>query len=1152
MRSSTRSDTRRAYGPAAAGRHRLVPPRIVFAPRRFPPPTAPSSLPLDLSDYRHMRFHAAPILLLAAASVAAQQPPTPRADTARPMSAVVSGLTLRSIGPALTSGRIADIAVNPADKSIWFVASAAGGVWKSTNAGTSFTPVFDGQGSYSIGAITIDSRNPNVVWVGTGENNAQRVVAYGDGVYKSIDGGKTWTNVGLKESEHIGRIVIDPRNSDVVYVAAQGPLWRKGGDRGVYKTIDGGKTWARVLSVDDWTGANDIQLDPRNPDVLVATTWQRNRRVFGFVAGGPGSAVYRSTDGGRTWNKSQSGFPDEELGRIGLAMSSANPSVVYAVAEAASDKGGFFRSRDGGASWERMGGFQSGGNYYNEIFADPKNVDRVYAVDVNLQVSDDGGRTFHRVGEVSKHVDNHSVWIDPADTDHLIVGCDGGVYETFDRGHTWRFSANLPVTQYYRVATDNSLPFYRVYGGAQDNFSVGGPSRTRTDNGIRNADWFITSGGDGFGSVVDPVDPNTVYAESQFGALSRFNLRTGEVVGIQPFDSLGEALRWNWDSPLLVSPHSHTRIYFAANRLFRSDDRGDSWHAVSPDLTRQIDRNRLKLMDRVWGVDAVSKNVSTTLFGTIVNIAESPVKEGVLFVGTDDGRIQISEDGGAHWRAIDHFPGVPDTSVVSHIVPSTHDVNTVYATFQNEQSGDFKPYVVKSTDLGRSWTNITGDLPARGSTWSLAEDHVDGNLLFAGTEFGLFFTNDGGKRWTQFKGGLPTIQVRDLTIQRRENDLVLATFGRGFYILDDYSPLRSVNEQTLAQQAALFPVKPAPLYVQSSPLGLPGASFQGAGHYMAPNPPFGATFTYYLKDAIASRRAQRQKAEKALDKKGADVFYPPWDSLKAEDRQEDPAVVVTVSDASGQVVRRFTAPATSGIHRVAWDLRLQPTDPVNGPPYRPDPDYPFTSPPLAPYAPPGTYQVALAKRVDGVFTSLAAPRRFQVVDVDSVPGRVMATIAEQRQTAELERAVLGTSALIRETLTRVGFLERAVDETPGADTSLAHRVRILKNQLRDAQESLTGDPTLARRQEAAPPSLQGRLQGAIGNSWGSSLSALNPSQREQVDFVRRQFDGVLARVRQLVDSDLRNIEQAAESAGVPWTSGRIPRTPPLDTGTTGR
>ncbi len=1091
-----------------------------------------------------MRTFSIVLALGASARLAAAQ--TSPADSSR-FAAVASGLQFRSIGPALTSGRVADIAVDPSNRKIWYVGSAAGGLWKTTNGGLSFAPVFDGEGSFSIGTVAIDPRNPNVVWVGTGENNAQRVVAFGDGVYKSIDGGKSWTNTGLKESEHIGRIVIDPRNSDVVYVAAQGPLWRKGGDRGVYKTTDGGKTWTRMLPGDDWTGANDIQLDPRNPDVLIATMWQRQRRTCCFIAGGPGSGVFRSTDGGKTWNKSQSGFPSEDLGRIGLSVSPANPSVVYAVADAAQGKGGTFRSRDGGASWEKMSSYQSGGNYYNKLFADPKNVDRVYAVDVILQVSEDAGKTFHRVGEALKHVDNHVVWIDPDDTDHLIVGCDGGVYETVDRGRTWRFMANLPITQYYRVATDNSAPFYRVYGGAQDNFSVGGPSRTRTNNGIRNADWFITSGGDGFGSVVDPEDPNTVYAQSQFGNLSRFNLRTGDVMGIQPEDAAnGAGFRWNWDSPLLVSPHSHTRIYFANNRVMRSDDRGDSWRAVSPDLTRQIDRNSLKMMDRLWGPDAVGRNSSTTLYGTIFALAESPLKEGLLFAGTDDGRIQVSENGGDSWRAIDHFPGVPDTTFVARVVPSQHDPNTVYAAFNNHWTGDFKPYLLKSTDLGRTWTSIAGDLPARGDVWAIAEDYVDRNLLFAGTEFGAYVTRDGGTHWVKL-GGLPTIQVRDIAIQKRANDLVLATFGRGFYVLDDYAALREWRPEYAAQPARLFASRPAYLYAESSPLGLPGGSFQGHGQYRAENPPYGALITYYLKDGFKSQKARRREADAAAEKKNVDSPFPPWDSLKVEDREEDPAVVVTVSDSAGRMVRRFTAPATAGIHRVAWDLRLQPTDPVNGPPFQPDPDFPFGSGPVAPFAVPGTYQVALWSRVGGAFRPLGDPVKVSVIPADPpearAGGRTIATLTEQIRTAELERAVLGTAALIDETAGRVGFLKRAIDETPAADTSLARRVRDIERRLQDARELLNGDPTRARRNEASPPSLLGRLQSAIGNGWSGTLEAPTAAQQAQIDIVRGEFGRVLDQMRQLIEVDLKALEAAAEQAGVPWTPGRMPKAP---------
>ncbi|MEA2707388.1 MAG: hypothetical protein QOH22_2176 [Gemmatimonadaceae bacterium] len=1091
------------------------------------------------------------VLLAATVSTAQSQgnkKPAIPPDSTKFTTGLLSGLKLRAIGPALTSGRVADIAIDPSDKRTWYVGAAAGGVWKSTNGGISFSPVFDGQGSFSIGTVVIDHSNPSTVWVGTGENNAQRVVAYGDGVYKSIDGGKSWTNMGLKHSEHIGRILIDPRNSDVVYVAAQGPLWKGGGDRGLYKTEDGGKTWKKILAGDnDWTGVNDVQLDPRNPDVLVATTWQRVRRVYTFVAGGPGSAVWRSSDAGKTWAKSQSGFPSVELGRIGLSRSPADPDVIYAIAEAADKKGGFFRSRDGGASWEKMSDHQSGGNYYNEIFADPKNVDRVYAVEPILQVTDDGGKSFHRVGERNKHVDNHVVWIDPDETDHLVIGDDGGVYETFDGGKTYRFAANIPITQYYRVATDNSKPFYRVFGGAQDNFSVGGPSRTRNTTGPTNADWFITAGGDGFGSVVDPVDPNTVYAESQFGSLSRFNLATGDVMGIQPSEEPGTpGPRWGWDSPLFISPFNHNRIYFASNRLFVSADRGDSWRVISPDLSRSIDRNRLRVMGHVQSVDAVAKNASTTLFGVVLTIAESPIQEGLLFAGTDDGKVSISENGGGSWRSIDHVPGTPDTAPVFKILPSQHSANVVYAAFNNHQAGDFKPYVMKSTDLGRTWTSIAGDLPD-GSVYVLAEDHVDRDLLFAGTEWGLFVTRDGGRKWLKLNGGMPTIQVRDLTIQKRENDLVVATFGRAFYVLDDITPLRTISDATLAKNFVLFPTRPAPLYVPSSPLGLGaeaiGPAFQGAGYYMAENPPFGAVFTYYTKSALQSRRERRQAAESALIKKASDVFYPPWDSLKAEDREEDPALVVTISDANGKPIRRFTAPATAGINRVAWDLRLQAPDPVTGPPYKPDPDWPFGNPPAAPFVGPGTYLVRFSTRVNGVFTPISETQPFQVVAIDSAPGRRIASLADQQGIAELERSVLGLDQVVRETLSRMALFNRAIDETPTADTSLQHRARVMIDRLKDAEELLNGDPTATTRNETSPPSPLRRLGGAIGSNWGGTLEAPNAAQLAELDLVRGRLNAIQTQINQLINVDLRALEQSAEQAGVPWTSGRFPKPP---------
>jgi photosystem II stability/assembly factor-like uncharacterized protein len=1044
----------------------------------------------------------------------------------------------------MISGRISDVAVNPRDKKTWYVGAAAGGVWKTTNAGTTWTPVFDGQSSYSVGTVVIDPKNPNVVWVGTGENNAQRAVNYGDGVYKSVDAGRTWTNVGLKRSEHIGKIVIDPRNSDVVYVAAQGPLSVKGGDRGLYKTTDGGRTWKQVLSGGTWAGVSDVVLDPRNPDVLVATTWQRVRRTYGYVAGGPESGVWRSTDGGATWKRSQAGLPNDELGRVGLAVSPVNPDVVYAILEAANDRGGFYRSRDGGVTWERMSDYNTTGLYYSEIFPDPADVDRVYAVDVRNMVTDDGGRTWRPVGERDKHVDNHVVWVDPADVDHLLIGCDGGLYESFDRGQTYKYFANLPLGQFYRVDVDNATPFYRVYGGTQDNNSVGGLSRTRSNVGVTNAEWFVTAGGDGFVSKADPKDPNTVYAESQHGNMQRFDLRTGESVNIVPQPEPGEpGLRWYWDSPMIVSPHKNTRLYFGAQRLYKSDDRGDSWTPVSPDLSRGIDRDKLRLMDRVWSIDAVARNTSSSFFGAIVAVGESPLKEGQLWIGTDDGTIQVSEDGGAHWSKTERFPGVPDTTQVARVTPSRHDARTAYAAFDGHMSGDYKPYVLKTTDLGRTWTPITGNLPQRGTVYVVIDDPKDANILYAGTEFGLYVTRDGGATWSRLRGGLPTIQVRDLVIQEREDDLVVATFGRSFYVLDDLAPLRALTREVTAREGSLLPVRRAPLYVPSNTFAGGTNGSQGSSFFAAPNPAFGATLSYYLRSEIRSRRAVRQAAERAAARRGGDVFPPSWDSLRVEDREEAPAIVLTVTDASGAVVRRLTGPTQAGVQRVVWDLRYAPpVAPAAGPARgggEEGADEGFQPRALGPLVVPGTYRVAMAKRVDGVETPIGDLQTIEVymLDRDAAP-RAPAVLAFQRQVTSLQRAVTGANALVGELSTRVQALERAVRETPGTDAKIVGDVRAIANRLRDVREAFTGDPTLSRRQEPAPPSLVARV--GIMAQGTRSLGAPTATQRRQYEIVAADFQKVLAQLRSIASTDLARVEGAAESAGVPWTAGRIP------------
>jgi photosystem II stability/assembly factor-like uncharacterized protein len=710
-------------------------------------------------------------------------------------SETFSGLKLRAIGPAVTSGRISDFAVNPTNMSEYYVATSSGGVWKTTNKGVTYNPIFDSQGSYSIGCVTLDPSNSSVVWVGSGENNNQRAVSYGDGVYKSEDAGKSWKNMGLKNSEHISEIVVHPTNPNIVFVGAYGPVWSEGGERGVYKSIDGGTTWALVKSVSAYTGCNDLVMDPRNPDVLYAAFHQRMRKVFTYIGGGPESAIYKTTDGGTTWKKLEGGLPDGDKGRIGLAISSVNPDVLYTVVEANGDKGGIYRSVDKGASWEKRSSFSTSGNYYQEVTCDPVDVNKIYITDTYYKVSTDGGKTVSNLGELNKHIDNHCIWIDPNNGDHLLVGCDGGIYESWDFAKTWDFKSNLSVTQFYKVSTDNASPFYGVHGGTQDNLSLGGPSRTTSANGITNADWYITSLGDGFETQVDQSNSDIIYAQSQYGGLNRFDRKSGEYLPIKPIEKEGEeAYRWNWDAPLLISQHSNTRLYFGANKLFRTDDRGDSWTVISPDLSRQIDRNKLEVMGKIWSVDAISKNGSTDIFGQLTSVAESKQDQNQIWVGTDDGLIHLTTDGGKNWTKFDNLPGVPAMSYVHQIVSSLHNKNTAYVCFNHHRYGDFKPYVLKTTDAGKTWKSISSNLPVRGSVYSIAEDHVDPNLLFVGTEFGLFFSTGGGQSWTQLKAGLPTIAVRDLEIQRRESDLVLATFGRGFYVLDDYSLLRNLKQ----------------------------------------------------------------------------------------------------------------------------------------------------------------------------------------------------------------------------------------------------------------------------------------------------------------------------------------------------------------------
>ncbi len=1061
-----------------------------------------------------------------------------------PMSApTFNGLKLRLIGPALLSGRVSALAVDPTNRNYFFVAAASGGVWKTTNAGTTFTPVFDNEGSYSIGAIAMDPKDSSVVWVGTGENNSQRSVSYGDGVYRSEDAGKSWKNAGLKKSEHIGRIAIDPRDTKVVYVAAQGPLWGPGGDRGLFKTTDAGKTWKNILSISENTGVTDVVLDPEDPDIIYAASYQRRRHVFTLINGGPESAIYKSTDAGATWTKLKSGLPSVDMGRIGLAVAPSEPRTVYAIVEAAEGKGGIFRSQDRGATWEKRNSYDEQGQYYGQIIIDPKNPDRVYVLNVMIMVSDDGGKTLRPQPGRAKHVDNHALWIDPKDTNFLLNGCDGGLYESYDRGATWVFFPNLPITQFYDVAVDNAKPFYNVYGGTQDNNSLGGPSRTRNSVGITNANWIVTAGGDGFVSQVDPEDPDTVYSESQYGGLVRFDRKTGTSIGIQPQEGRDDpALRWNWDSPFIISPHSHTRLYFAAQKLYRSEDRGDSWRAVSADLTRQIDRNTLPVMGKVWGPDAVAKNVSTSFYGNIVALAESPKKEGLIYVGTDDGLIQISADGGQNWTKYEKFPGVPEKTYVSRIKASPHDANVVFASFDNHKNADFKPYLLKSTDAGRTWSSIASNLPENGPVLAIAQDTVNPNLLFVGTELGLFFSIDGGQKWIQLKGGLPTIAVRDLVIHPREGDLVAATFGRGFYILDDITPLRVLKPEALAQPATTFPVKDAMMFMQSRTV-----SRNGSNHYAADNPPYGAVFTYFLKERLKTKKDLRQEAAKAAERRGEIPLYPTREALRAEAEEEAPQLFLMVYDADGKPLRRLSAPNTIGIQRIAWDLRYPATtistqEPQTQPEGGEEEEFASYRRPGGPLVMPGQYSVRLFKKIDGTITELAGAQSFNVVADNAYqikPEDRLALAQFQSKAARLYGAVSGTLRATQDLQARIKAIQRALNETPGADPSFGQIADRLRDQINGILRNLRGDQALAARNYDLAPSINERVQNVMGNT---RMAIVRPPQTDLDSYrvAAAQFAQELAKLRSLVEGDLAKLEKGMEAAGAPWTPGRLP------------
>ncbi len=1050
------------------------------------------------------------------------------------------GLALRNIGPALMSGRIADIAIHPSDPSLWYVAVGSGGVFKTTNAGTTWTPLFDAEDSYSIGCVALDPQNPHVVWVGTGENVGGRHVGFGDGVYRSEDGGATWTHMGLGDTEHIAKILIHPEDSKVVWVAAEGPLWTKGGERGLYRSRNGGETWERVLGDDGWTGVTDVEIDPRDPDRLYAATWQRHRSVAAYVGGGPGSGVHASSDGGRSWTRLETGLPEGNLGKIGLAISPQRPDVLYAAIELNRRTGGVWRSNDRGASWEKRSDAVSGAtgpHYYQELVASPHAFDRIYLLDVRVQVSDDGGANFRKLAELHKHSDNHALAFRADDPEYLLIGTDGGVYESHDLAKSWRFLANLPVTQFYKVAVDDAEPFYTIYGGTQDNNTQGGPSRTDNVHGIRNADWFVTLFGDGHQPATEPGNPAVMYSQWQQGNLVRVDRTTGEVVYIQPQPEAGaSAERFNWDAPILVSPHAKTRLYFGSQRLWRSEDRGDSWVAISPDLTRDQDRMLLPLMGRQWSWDAPWDMSAMSQFNTITSIAESPLAEGLLYVGTDDGMLQISEDGGAHWRAVEvgSLPGVPPTAYVNDIKADLFDADTLYVALDAHKDGDMRPLLYKSDDRGKGWERIAGDLPERHLVWRVVQDHVRPELLFAGTEFGVFFTVDGGKHWIELQGGVPTIPFRDLVIQRRENDLVGASFGRGIFVLDDYTPLRALSTQTLKREGALFPPRDALWYIEREVLGGGSRAAQGAGHYVAPNPPFGAVFTYHLGKSVTTRTERRQEAEKAQIERGEDTPRPPWDQLAEELAEPAPAILLTVRDAEGKVVRRVEGPVEAGFHRVAWGLRRAPTRAIKE---KPEPWQRAAG--RGALVAPGRYSVTLDKRQDGKVSRLDGPVEFDVVPLrrGAIEGAAPAeAVAFAERFAAAERQFSAVKQALAEAKAKVTRFEAALGASTAEPGELDHALDAVRRDLLAIEAALTGAPAKRAVAEPRPHAVSRRIR-AVRTGVSRSTYGPTPNLVGTLEIAESSLATLGERLRVVLEERLPALEKELNEADAPYAGG---------------
>lgn len=1046
-----------------------------------------------------------------------------------PYAAALEHLRFRSIGPAVMGGRIDDFAVVESDPSIVYVGTASGGVWKTTNGGTTWTPVFDREAVSTIGDVTVAPSDPSIVWVGTGEPNNRQSSSWGNGVYKSTDAGTTWKHMGLADTHHIGRIVIHPANPDIVYVAALGRLWGPNKERGLYKTTDGGQTWKQVLFVNEDTGVVDVAMDPWSPDTLYAAAYQRRRTVFGFAGSGPHGGIYKTTDGGVTWKKLEKGLPwdpaarrtaaptpttdgdgeppREEIGRIGLDIYRRNPNVVYALVEHA--QGGIFRSDDRGETWRKMSDTNPRPMYYSQVRIDPNNDQRIWVLGAPMYYSEDGGKTFTTDRVQRIHGDHHAMWIDPANSSHMIVGSDGGIHWSWDAGRTWDFVNTIPLGQFYEIGLDMRQPYY-VCGGLQDNNTWCGPSASMNPRGISNADWFTIGGGDGFYAQIDPEDPDTVYAESQDGNLLRRDLRTGESKSIRPVPPEGEPqYRFQWNSPIVISKHDPKTIYYGGNFVFRSTDRGDTWTRISPELTTGADRNALPIMGRVPDRFTRSRHDGVQNWPAITTLAESPRRPDILWAGTDDGNLQVTRDGGRTWKNVaDRVPGVPKGTYVSRVIASHHADGTAYATFDGHRSNDFGIYVFATTDFGETWKRITDGIPSDNGVINVIREHPKNpDLLFAGGEYGAFVSFDRGARWVRLEMGLPTVPVDDIAIHPRDDDLVLATHGRSIWILDDIGPLVELNDQVLAKPLHVFAVRPAIQWRQWANTGSTGHKI-----FLGENPPYGAIISYYLKAPLP----------------------------------EGQQVKLTIQDASGRIVRELTGPGRAGINRVAWDTRQE--SPIPPAPPGAGGGFGFFGPPTGPRVEPGTYTVKVAA---------AGQEATQTIAVQEDP-RVRLTPADRaarRQALDRLLPLAGPTVTAQRTITALrSTLAGQIEawKRPGAPRVPETVTKMAADLLAKIDEVYPnyGTPPSEERGlgDAGPPlvdrgpTLVQRLLG-LYNQIANYSAPPTPWQLEQIDILTKRATEVNGRVRQLVDTDLAALNKAMNEAGIPHISVRPPQRP---------